>query len=140
MGMYTGLRVKCKIKSEYRPIILDLDLMKDDDNREGKYWLVLADKYPQYQFLREWGRFDRSNFIPFGAVCYLDYPWGDGHACYSNENGIWDFECSLKNYKSEIEFFLKNVLAEIAEEIYTCDYQYEESYNSTSYSLEDLKR
>jgi hypothetical protein len=78
----------------------------------------------------------------FGAVCYMPDDWTDGYSRYDLKDRTWEFECSLKNYEGEIQYFLKNVLSEITEELEVCECLYEEDRHyrgPTKYTLKDIK-
>src|SRR4051812_18535044 len=120
--MYTGLRAKCVVKPEFRKAI---DTLHNSEEDEFPCWQEVANKYPQYEFFKEWAAIGRSSFIPFGAMCYMDDSWGESFSEYDPKTGYWNFACSLKNYEGEIEFFLENVLANIVERVYFCEKQYE---------------
>ena len=105
MGMYTGLKVTAKIKQEFVE-----ELSKVLSSRLGHAWKsVDSERFP---FVEKYANLSRSDFIPFGAICYMPSDWDKEN---SFENGVWKFCCSLKNYDGEIEIFLKEVLVEICE-------------------------
>jgi hypothetical protein len=117
MGMYTGLRCHVKVKEEFIPIIQNVM-----DRLEDETWANTG-----YGFLDEWSKVDRSSFIPFGALAYM--PWNENDPFWSRSltlDGEWKFQCSLKNYKREIEIFLTEVLPKIIDESYRIEYLYEE--------------
>ena len=108
--MYTGLRAKLVIKEEFWPAI---DMLMDPTT--AARWEEVAEAFPQYPFLTEWAGVDRCNFIPFGALCYM--PWDDNDPAWerSFENGLWVFQCSLKNYAGEIAYFVETVIPHIVD-------------------------
>lgn len=115
MGMYTGLRCHIEVKPEFWPVIEEV--MKgflDDDLNDSDPWDRAATKFPEYRWLRSWSNVDRANFIPFGALAYM--PWDDKDPEWEPEkfeNGFWKFQCSLKNYQGEIEYFVETILKRI---------------------------
>jgi len=124
MGMYTGLRFDAKLNETGKKVVgLLLEQRYGRDKWEGVIdeWRGVADEYPELGYLKEWSSVGRSNFIPFGAVCYL--PWH-----YNNElvNGTWSVTCSLKNYEREIEYFLENVFPHLIAEPTRVQVWYEE--------------
>jgi hypothetical protein len=146
MGMYTGLRCKVYIKEEYRVELQRL-------HEEGYEWGT-----SDFDFLRGFGRFSRASFIPCGSLSYMPDEWediprkDDGSLDYwsgkandgfeinfSFETGYWAFQCSLKNYESEIEAFFEEVLPIITDSIEHLEYYYEEWSSSIFYDLEDGK-
>ncbi|KZE65034.1 hypothetical protein AV545_03690 [Paenibacillus jamilae] len=146
MGMYTGLRCKVYIKEEYREELQRL-------HEEGYEWGT-----SDFDFMRRFGRFGRASFIPCGSLSYMPDEWedipkkDDGSLDYWNgkatdgfergfsfETGYWTFQCSLKNYESEIEAFFEEVLPRIADSIEHLEYYYEEWSNSIFYELKDGK-
>lgn len=127
MGMYTGLRAKLSIKEEFWPVIEEL--MKFDAAESE--WGRVAEMFPQYPFLAEWAGAGRCDFIPFGALCYM--PWEDTDPEWqrSFKDGLWVFQCSVKNYEDEIEFFVETVLPHIVEACYELYSLYEENEEPT---------
>ncbi len=123
MGMYTGLRARLTIKEEFRPVIEDLMTSRDLDYS----WENVAGKYPQYEFLRDWSMVGRCDFIPFGALAYM--PWDDADPEWqrSFKDGMWVFQCSLKNYQGEIQAFVEIVLPHIVEICHELYSLYEEN-------------
>ena len=109
MGMYTGLRVKAKIKEDFLQQLENVLSAWDTGSWEGPWAVVDFVKFP---FVENFSKMGRSSMIPYGAVCYMPDDWE-----YVNtfEDGVWTFCCSLKNYNSEIEIFLNDVLVNIAE-------------------------
>lgn len=105
MGMYTGLKVTAKIKQEF---VEELRKVLSSDI-DYAWKNVDLERFP---FVEKYANLYRSDFIPFGAVCYMPSDWDKEN---SFENGVWKFCCSLKNYDGEIEIFLKEVLVEICE-------------------------
>lgn len=132
MGMYTGLRARVTIKPEFRELLEFLNQL----NAEGytSYeWSDAATQFPQYPWLAEWAQVGRCNFIPRGAVCYLD--WDDNYRKYDPATGVWEFCCSLKNYQSEIETFFELVFSKIVEAVDFCETQYECDEEPTAWQL-----
>lgn len=126
MGSYTGLRVKVTVKEEYRPMIKAI--------HEGADWNDFSEQFP---FLSAYAKQDRAKLIPRGGLCYMPSSWETGE--YPNEvatdgfernidmeTGYWTFQCSLKNYESEIQQFFKDVLSKIISEAEHIEYLYEE--------------
>ena len=62
--------------------------------------------------------------IPFGAVCYMPDDWENS---WDIEDGVWSVCCSLKNYESEIQTFLIDVLPYLVSGPVEVEYLYEES-------------
>lgn len=133
MGMYTGLRFSGIVKKEYREDIRKIT--------EGARW-----EECENEMLNRFRLTDRSNFIPNGALCYMPMEWEDPNALadaeydFNNrinmETGLWNFQCSLKNYSNTIEIFLKYVAAEICEAVNHAEVFYEEDEYSTFYKFE----
>lgn len=116
MGMYTGLRARVKIKSEYRA---EIQRLHDTRNWDGV-------NVPN---INKWLKFDRNIFIPYGGLCYMPDGFGEPFGENSGrkfDGEWWQFSCSLKNYEGEIQFFLENIMKYIVEEIDYCHYLYEE--------------
>ena len=109
MGTYTGLRAKLLIKEEFWPVIEQLM-----DPASVGSWQDVAKAFPQHTFLAEWTGVWRADFIPFGALTYM--PWDDPEWERSFTDGLWVFQCSLKNYEGEIEYFVETVLSRIVKE------------------------
>lgn len=139
MGMYTGLRVKVTVKEEYREMI--------DDINDGASW---SDYTKQFSFLADYAKQGRAEFIPRGSLSYMPDCWevGDFPNSYPSdgfnrsinlETGYWTFQCSLKNYESEIEQFLEEILPFIISSSEHIEYLYEEDYEGTLYELKEGK-
>lgn len=151
MGNYTGLRLKCNVKPEFRAEI-------------GKLMnSTLEWKDFSHPVMQEFGKFYRSEFIPFGALSYMPDSWGgdvkfdkngipvvdsDGHLVfnesaversYNEDTGFWSFQCSLKNYEGEIDFFIDKVIPVLCDSVEFCERYYEEDAYSTFYMLSDGK-
>lgn len=145
MGMYTGLRFKAIIKKEYRE---DIKIVM-----ESRYWEDCKHK-ELIEFNEVIGGCDS---IPFGELCYMPDQWKvetgkvdkygyeeyadtDGFEAYFNEHtGLWCFQCSLKNYESEIEYFLENVATLIVEKSIHIEKIYEQWESSIMYEIKDGK-
>jgi hypothetical protein len=137
MGMYTGLRVKVTVKPEFRPMIGKIS--------EGAMWEEFVDQFP---FLTDYAQLDRSEFIPHGALCYMPSSWEIGEfphqvatdgfdGTMDMQTGRWAFQCSLKNYDSEIYQFFRDVLSKIIESSEHIEYHYEEWDGSIMYNYTD---
>lgn len=133
MGMYTGLRFKAIIKKEYRD---DINQLINDSNET---WRVCKN-----EVLKSFDTINRSDFIPFGPLCYMPNCWEnpeneeatDGFERYFNKaTGLLCFQCSLKNYNNTIEYFINNIASLICEELIHCEVLYEEFSTSTFYEL-----
>lgn len=115
MGMYTGLRCFIEVKPEFHPLIEEvMQAWKEGRPRGEEPWERAAAKFPEYPWLNDWSVVGRASFIPFGALCYM--PWDPQDPEWSPakfENGFWKFQCSLKNYSGEIEYFVETVLQRI---------------------------
>lgn len=130
MGMYTGLRMKGRLKSEAVPII---KLLLEPNSSWDK---VLSQLPNSSQFkIDAWINFSRCNFIPFGAIAYLPWNEEDPEWKLSLVGNKFTFQCSLKNYENEIEFFLKNVAPNLFESCKHCEVFYEEWSFSSLYEL-----
>ena len=129
MGMYTGLRCKVRIKKVYQKAIKWLHF--EPTPLKFNRWEDVNSKF-YIPGLNEWILgFSRYNFIPFGALCYMpeDFSISEDEESFSffdSENGFWEFCCSLKNYNYEIEWFIKNILVKIVDEVDYCESLYEE--------------
>lgn len=133
MGMYTGLRCKCIIKEEFRPLIAKM-------MKENLDWKDIAE---EYSFIEEFSKGFRANSIPYGSLCYMPDEWEDrnGKATdgfnrqFDEKTGYWAFQCSLKNYKRDIEKFFDLILNNIAEKIIHLEEYYEEWIYSKKYDF-----
>lgn len=130
MGMYTGLRVKAKIKEEFVKELRKV-IVEGESGRFSEPWKNLD--FAKFPFVKRFSEMGRSGMIPYGAICYMPDSWE-----YENnfENGVWTFCCSLKNYNSEIEVFLNEVLVNIAEWAHV-EQLYEEETVSALFNLHD---
>lgn len=127
MGMYTGLRCKVKIKEEYRE---DIQSVMDKSWEECKH-----------KELKMFSKDRRSSFIPYGSLCYMPDEWDydSRFSLYFDVyTGEWNFQCSLKNYDSTIEIFMK-LLELIASDVYYLETYYEEDEYSHLYEMKDGK-
>ena len=133
MGMYTGIRFKGFVKPEFRAEIKEILTL------DGVW------KNAHSYFLQEFGKISRSDFIPFGGLCYMPDEWEVGEwlsgipadgfdGTYNEETGYWAFQCSLKNYEGEIKFFF-NIIPNFIEKIEHLEYFYEEDSFSQQYDL-----
>lgn len=149
MGMYTGIRCKIIINEEFSPVI---KTMMESDLR----WDDLYEEFPQYEFLKQFGEGYRASFIPYGVLSYMPDEWEtqprkkDGSYDFDNfratddferkfdpELRLWSFQCSLKNYDSDIQRFFEIVLPMITEKVIHLEYYYEEWTRSIFYELVD---
>ena len=142
MGMYTGLRFKGFIKEEFRE---DIELVLNDSKEWG------ACKHQELLEFDE--KFERSGFIPFGSSSYMTASWEgkpyddkkpwecpatDGFDFkFNKETGYWSFQCSLKNYDGEIDYFVKTIIPLICSKLIHCEEYYEEWTTSILYELKD---
>jgi hypothetical protein len=133
MGMYTGLRCKCIVKEEFRPLIAKM-------MKENLDWKDIAEGYG---FIDEFSKGFRADFIPYGSLCYMPDEWEDENRKakdgfnrqFNEETGYWAFQCSLKNYESDIEKFFDLILNNIAERIIHLEKYYEEWIYSEKYDF-----
>jgi hypothetical protein len=145
MGMYTGLRFKAVVKPEFIQMIEKM-------MEERLDWEELFNLYPQRQFLKEFSKYPRSRFIPYGSLSYMPRSWEtnesdwklrtptDGFETeYNKLLRVWSFQCSLKNYESEIEAFLNLIVPNIIETSLHIEYYYEEWARSKFYEIVDGK-
>ncbi|MCP4336639.1 MAG: hypothetical protein GY679_02180 [Mycoplasma sp.] len=109
MGDFTGIRCAVKLKKE---MIEQVEKVLNDGNWEKTLF-------------KEWADMNRSSFIPFGPIDYVKYNEDD--KCFDNSliDEYWFFQSTLKNYDGEIDFFIKNVLPVLAEQIIYLDTWYE---------------
>lgn len=126
--MYTGLRCKVIVKEKYRK-----DLSKVLKSNDFNIW-----KESEFSLLRGFGLLERSSFIPFGALSYMDWDENDTKFNYRfcEKSGYWSFQCSLKNYCSEIETFVSSIIPEICECIIFLETKYEEDETSFIYEFD----
>lgn len=131
MGMYTGLRCKVKVKPQWHEAI-------DQLINKQCYWedIQVADPFVM-KVIDTWTNVGRSSMIPFGGIVYVDWDENDSDWQRSYKDGIWIFQCSLKNYEDEIGQFLKYVLPNIISESYIIESRYEEDEEETKYKFVD---
>lgn len=145
MGMYTGLRFKAVVKPEFTQMI---ERMME----ERLDWDDLFVLYPQHLFLKEFSKFSRSSFIPYGSLAYMPDSWETDEKDWKLRNPtdgfdkkydkllrVWSFQCSLKNYESEIQAFFELIVPNIIETLLHVEYYYEEWSRSKFYELIDGK-
>jgi hypothetical protein len=138
MGMYTGVRARVKVEERFRPAITKL--------HEDADW-ASALSIPN---IEGWLNYGRHNFIPFGVLAYMPDAFGDPFETRKDKYGSldggstfdgvwWTFSCSLKNYESEIDFFMTNVLRSIVEDVDYCESLYED-YPLPDYGMFDIEQ
>lgn len=128
MAMYTGLRFKAKLKEELVKIFEEMLY-------EGWTWEEISNYYPNHPILKEMVGKYKADSIPCGHVEIMEWqeenPYG---GCpyitpfkwiNTIENGVWTFQCSLKNDDKTIEFFLEKVAPGISEEVLYAETFYE---------------
>lgn len=130
MGMYTGLRVKAKIKEEFLQQLEAVLSTGEGENWKEPWSVVDFVKFP---FVEKFSKMGRSSMIPRGAVCYMPEDWENVNTF---EGGVWSFCCSLKNYNDEIEVFLNEVLVNISEWAHI-ERLYEEETVSALFNIHD---
>lgn len=121
--MYTAFKCSVKVKKEYREDIYNVLNVYDWKDCNSKVF-------------KDFSKLDRCDFIPYGSCEWLPNCWFEGLDYGFDENtGYWSFSCALKNYEKTIEYFIENVLTEIAEEAYTIETLYECDDASQKYVL-----
>lgn len=118
MGDYTELRVRATIKPKYRQL---MDWTINGEGRETwpDRWKAAYYLNPDFDWLPAWTERYRADMIPYGGSSYFqDDP--DWEHVFRMDDGFLQFQCNLKNYDSDIEYFLDNVLPEIAEAVIEC--------------------
>jgi hypothetical protein len=119
MGMYTGVRAKVKVKPEAYHVVEQLV--------SGSYWEdIKTDSQEIRNMIEDWLIADRYNLIPFGVLSYMPWDDNDPEWAHSFVDGIWTFQCSLKNYEDEIEYFFENILCYMITDIIHLEELYEE--------------
>ena len=113
MGMYTGLRFKADLSEKGLEVAASVI--------ETRGWYVAAKILPA---IKSWLQVGRRDMIPYGAVCYMPDGWKNS---WDIEDGVWSVCCSLKNYESEIQTFLIDVLPYLVSGPVEVEYLYEES-------------
>jgi hypothetical protein len=120
MGTYTGLWVKARVKPEYHKPIQWLHTPNWMGWRNST-WDDVYERFPDFPGHDTWRWVDRRNHIPFSDVNFmppLELPYIKPEFC--EENGLWEFSCSLKNYDDEIEKFINLVLDPITQKVEQC--------------------
>lgn len=136
MGMYTGLRAKIQVAPDFIPVIHRFGdlwwksddpevIAKRDPEHHGNTWGDVALEFPQFPFIGEWAKHTRADFIPRGGLTGV---WDEDPAWEETvtDDGVWTFQCELKNYGGEIQKFADLVLAEIMERKFVLIWQHEE--------------
>ena len=154
MGFYTCFYIECILKPEYIPIVQEYI-----DN--GLEWVVKDD--PIYDCIKEWLTFLRSNGY---AMCVVDgkyhtyrtylhdsldieeiyysdcipsgLPSRWGQLCELDHN-IWKFSGELKNYNSEIQYFLQHILIKMSDCISVCHLSNEDTDFVFKYTDSDIR-
>lgn len=132
MGMYTGLRFKGIIKEDYKEDFKKIFTPHDYEDQEVFGWI--DSKHPDL-FL--FGTKSRASSVRNTRnLAYM--PWeDDGDTSYDgfNENtGELNFQCSIKNYESELEAFIK-IIPNFTKELLHCEFLYEEWQSGRFYKL-----
>ena len=132
MGMYTTFRCICLVKKEYIEYIKEIS----DGNA---YW---KDYIKQMPFVKNFSKLYRADFIPYSSMsAYNEDKFYKESFSEINKWGMWNFCCDLKNYGSEIETFIYEVLPNLCEQINLCAYWYEEDdYPKIIFEKEILKK
>lgn len=142
MGNYTGIRFKGYVKPEFRN---NFDLIA----KQGK-WESSDDAV-----LREFGKLSRAAFIPCGPLDSMPSEWEqrtrsrtsniipfkgemDFERQWDKKSGYWVFQCSLKNYQGEIEYWF-DILPHFIEKVIYLEQYNEEWLYSERYDLIDNK-
>ncbi|UKS27359.1 hypothetical protein LOZ80_39020 [Paenibacillus sp. HWE-109] len=131
MGLYTSFRCKLKLKDEFLPVIREL-------MEEGLDWSELETNSEE---INEFSTYDRADSIPFGGLSYAPDEWEQEDNTIwsrSTENGIWTFQCSVKNSETILEF-MRRVVPAISVESLHLEMFFEEDVYSTMYKLIDGK-
>ena len=130
--MYTTFICSCRVKKEYREILGELF-----DENSDKEW---ADFIEQMPFIENFAKLPRAGFIPLGMM--TAYNWDkfaeESFNHFNKMVGSWNFCCDLKNYDSEIETFIYEVLPHLCSIVYFCAYWYEESCYPTIVFTDDV--
>lgn len=137
MGMYSGLRGKVKLKPEVAELMKEWNSDENTsafsetyDNNLWKYIAVQLGNDAVLVFSDD----SRSDFIPYGRVCYMPDDWYNDNMLTGN---LWEFCCSLKNYNGTIEEFI-DILPHIAL-YWDLEKRYEEWHDSVFYKSGELK-
>lgn len=137
MGMYTGLRLRAIVKPEYRTMVNGVM----DQADEARDWFDFIEEFP---FMEQFSSLGRNMFIPFGGLSYMPDEWDDDNYVaagvfrrqFNEETGFWAFNCSLKNYDSEIQVFLETVANVILESSEHIEVLYEEWERGELYEVQ----
>ena len=143
MGMYTGIRVVGKLKPDWVDEIRRMMSYYNETevgtdyrlHNDSNFWNLSI-----HPVLKSFGdNVGRASFIPFGGLSYVPDSWESeaDKVFYNREidaDGVWRFQCALKNYAREIDQWMAEVVPVIFE---TCEieYYYEEWTWSSLYEL-----
>ncbi len=122
MGMYTGLRgwvmFTQEITEKVKPFFEDINKEWNELGiTETKEFIIFSSD-------------SRSSFIPYGAICYMPDDWVKSNT-YDEENFIFHFSCSLKNYDDTIEKFIDWLNLQGVAMDFCLEERYEENDSST---------
>jgi hypothetical protein len=134
MGTFDSWRVVCRVKPEHLALVRDhLATVQGCD--DSHHPLVTAHR----DFLVKFGH--ASQFTPRGRrFVHYQPPNGLPSEALGQRNDldgdVWTFAGSMKNYSGEIDYFLGNVLFDVAAELWECtvlhsegdEYAYRETY------------
>lgn len=128
MGMYTGLRFKGYVKPQFRESFEEIAIKGEwEESKDKKF--------------KEFSKLPRASSIPCGTLSLYAIEWEEDETFdrkYDKKTGYWCFQCSLKNYYDEIDNFI-NIIPYFIESAIHIEELYEESEESTFYTLKDGK-
>lgn len=114
-GYLTGLRVRCRVKPEFIPVINRLF--------DHTGWKEVAREFQQFEFLNRWSQEKNADHIPFRGIGGFEV-WTECREwvhCITFNDRIWTFQTSMKNYDAQIEIFLRDVLSNMIDELLHCE-------------------
>lgn len=139
MGMYTGLRVRGKIKPELVEALQFALTKYNDPNCDENHWSVAALEFPILAALPSYLPFairERASYIPGLFSGVGDWDAEDPNWPTSLVDGYLVLQTVIKNYDCEIDAFLQ-VMPEIFETVDHCEELYCEMDVGALFTLEN---
>lgn len=140
MGNYTGLSFEAKLSNNGIKLIEQLHSpIKENVRDRWKAAITKCElnniKLPFIDDVKKYSKCTRSQFIPFGVVCYVTDTIGEQKSVLDGD--IWKVNCSLKNHGT-LESFFALILVNITTKLEKCITHFEYYEKPRKWSLEEL--
>lgn len=134
MGMYTGIRVRGRLKPEHVDAVAFVLAYRGDEN----VWLRAALEFPALAAspgYLEFARKERADCVRWFMGGIGDWE-RDPEWQNSISGGYLVFQSSIKNYAGEIDAFIEHVVPLLFAEVDHCEKRYEEFDEGELFALE----